>query len=141
MTFEEFNFKRKDREQLVYIAFDVLDAIFLPRPNLRRNIIIHRNVRMLLNKLGNLQVKARIIDQNNHIRLPLNNILLAFVHILKDGTQMQQDRNEPHIGQFLIMFDTSTSHRTHQITTEKAEIRLGILFLQGTHQVRCMKIP
>ena len=41
LPFEELHLERQYREQLVHVALDVLDAILLPRPNLRRDIVVH----------------------------------------------------------------------------------------------------
>ena len=95
---------------------------------------------MLLDKLRNLQIEPRIIHQDDHIRLPTDNVLLAKLHIPEDGAEMQQHRNETHVSQLFIMLDTSTSHFTHQVTSKKAEIGLRIPLLQGTHQIGRMQV-
>ena len=140
MPLKEIHLKRKNREKFIHIPLDVLYPIFLPSPNLRRYIIIHRNVCMLLHKFGNLQIKSWIIYQNYHIWIPSNNILLAKLHVLENGAQMQKHWNKTHISQFLIMLDTGSSHSTHQISTEKTEISFSIQLLQSTHQIGCMQI-
>lgn len=77
MLLEEIDLERQDRKQLIDIAFNILDAVLLPRPDLRRNIIVDRYLRVPLDVFGYLQVKPRIIDQNQDIRLPRFDILLA----------------------------------------------------------------
>ena len=51
------------------------------------------------------QVKPRIIHQNQDIRIPLNNIFLAQIHITKDCPQMKQHRDKSHVRHILIMLD------------------------------------
>ena len=89
MLLEEIHFKRKDGKQLIHIALDVLDAIFFPRPYFGRDIIKNRDASMRLNIFGNFQVEPRIVNQNQYIRLPTDNILLAKVHVPENRTQMQ----------------------------------------------------
>ena len=52
LLFEEVDFERKDGKKLVHIALDVLDAVFLPSPNLWGYVIINRYGSVLVNKLG-----------------------------------------------------------------------------------------
>ena len=82
-----------------------------------------------MDKLGYIQIKARIVHQNQHIRLPRNNILLAALHIGKDGAQMQQYGNEPH-----------TAHCSHEVASEETELRLQVLLLQCSHQMGGMQV-
>ena len=140
MPLKEIHLKRKNREKFIHIPLDVLYPIFLPSPNLRRYIIINRNICMLLHKFGNLQIKSWIIYQNYHIRIPIYDILLAKLHILENGAQMQKHWNKTHISQFFIMLNTGSSYSTHQIPTKETEISIHILLLQGTHQIGRMQI-
>ena len=113
LALKEFHLKRKNREQLVYIPFDVLDAILLPCPYFGRDIIKYRNLRASMNKLGYIQVEARIVHQYKYIRLPGHNILLTAFHIGENSAQVQQDGNEAHICQFLIMLHQGSAYRRH----------------------------
>ena len=95
---------------------------------------------MLLHIFGNLEIEARVIHQDDYIRIPLRDVFLASVHVLENGAKMEQDRNEAHIGQLPVMLHPSTPNGTHQVTPEETEVRLRILFFQGTHQVRGMQV-
>ena len=147
--FEERYLERQDGEQLIHIAFDVLDAVFLPSPDLWRDIIEEFShlggiVRWLISHFseifGNLKIEAGIVNKDHGIGLPLHDILLAQCHISENGAQMEQYWNEAHIGQFLIMFHTGASHGGHQVTTEEPERCFRILFLQRPHQMRSMEV-
>ena len=39
LLLEEINLEREDGEKFIDIATDVLDAVLLPRPDLRRNVV------------------------------------------------------------------------------------------------------
>ena len=147
--FEEFHLERKNGKEFVDIALDILDAVFLPRPNLWGDIIVDsgrreegggRSVAQAVNVLGNIKIEAWIIDKDDDIRLPLRNILLAHLHILENGTQMQQDRNEPHIRQFAIVTNTRTTDCSHQVTSEETKLCCFVALLQCLHQVRRMQV-
>ena len=93
-----------------------------------------------MDKLGYIQIKARIVHQNQHIRLPRNNVLLAALHIGKDGAQMQQYGNEPHIRQLFVMLHHHTAHCSHEVASEETELRLRVLLLQCSHQMGGMQV-
>ena len=130
----ERNFKRKNREHFFYITFDSFDTPFLPCPYLWRDIVIDWNIGILLYKLCNAKIESRIVNEDNRIRLPTHDVLLAHLHILEDSGQMQQYRNEPHIGKFTIMLHTCTPHFRHQITTKEAKLSLWIILHQRLHK-------
>ena len=81
LPLKELHLERQDREQFVHIALDVLDAIFLPRPYLWRDVIVNGTDSMCFHIFRYLQIEARVIDKNDHVRLPLRDILLTHAHI------------------------------------------------------------
>ena len=87
-----------------------------------------------------LQIETRIVDENNHIGIPLGNVLLAHLHISQDSAQVQQHGNETHVSQFAVVLHHRAAHCGHQVAAEKAELRLPVLRLQRLHQVRCVQI-
>ena len=137
---KEINLKRQDGKEFGYIPLDTADTPFLPCPYLRRYIIVSRYQSVLFQKLSNIQIKTRIIYKNHHIRFPFHNILLAFFHIGKDGTQMQENRHKTHICQFLIMLDTGSTFGSHQVTAEETKLCQFIHFFQRAHQSAGMQI-
>ena len=136
----EVHLERQDGEHLIHIPLDILDTVFLPCPYLWRDVIVNRYLRVRLDKFRYLQVKSRIVDQDDHIRLPLQDILLTHLHITKDGGKMEQDRDETHICQILVMLHTGTTHCRHHIASKEAELRMCILFLQRLHQMRRVQV-
>ena len=127
---KEINLEGQDGEHFVNITFDILDAIFFPCPYLGGYIIIDRYLGIGLDEFGYLQIKARIIDQDDHVGLPVENVLLTHFHIAHDSGKMKQDGNKTHIGQFLVMLDARAPHSGHHITSEESELSLSVLFLQ-----------
>ena len=89
LPFEEFHLEGQDGKEFIHIALDVLDAIFLPRPDLGRDIIIDRNVCPRFYIFGYLQVKTRIIHEDDTVGLPRRDVLLTHPHVLHDGGQMK----------------------------------------------------
>ena len=76
--------ERQNGEHLVDISFDGLDAPFLPRPNLGRDVIVDRNARFSTQIFGYTEIKARIVNEYYHVGLPANNISLAQFHVLNN---------------------------------------------------------
>ena len=70
-----------------------------------------------LHILGNLQIEARIINQDNDIRLVLTDIFPADLHIAEYGSQVHEHRDKTHKSHFPVMFDQSSSYLFHQIPT------------------------
>ena len=97
-------------------------------------------MRMLSKEFCNFQVKARIINQDNNICVPVYDIFFADLHVSKNCTKMHQHRNEPHIGQFLVVFDTCSSDGLHQVATKETKRSMFVFFLDRFHQVRSMQI-
>ena len=44
LLFEKIHFEGQDGEEFVDITTDILDAVFLPSPDLRRDIVIDGNI-------------------------------------------------------------------------------------------------
>ena len=65
---KEFNFERQYREQLVYIALDIFNAMLFPRPNLGRNVVVDRYVGILMNIFGNIVYEDGEIVDNERLK-------------------------------------------------------------------------
>lgn len=91
--------------------------------------------------LGDAEVEAWVIHQYQGVGPPLHDVVLAEVHIGKDGAQVEQDRDEAHVGQVAIVLHRRTTSRgSHQVAPKEAELRLRVFATQGRHQVRRMKV-
>ena len=58
LVFEKLHLERQNGKQFIHIPLDILDTVFFPRPYLRRDIIIDRDLRLSSQELGNIQVKT-----------------------------------------------------------------------------------
>ena len=85
-----------------------------------------------------LEVEARIVDEDDHVRLPLTDVLLAHLHIAENGGQVHQYGDESHIGQFAVVLHQRSSHGSHLVAAKEAKLRLRVLVFQRLHQVRGM---
>jgi hypothetical protein len=56
------------------------------------------------------------------------------MHIPQDSTQVEQHRDETHIGEFTVMFYQRRPLGCHQVTSETTELSLRIGLSQGTNQ-------
>ena len=132
--------ERQDGEHLVDIALDRLDAPLFPGPYLRRDIIIDGDGGLGVHELRDAEVEARIVDEDDDIRAPCHDILLAERHIAEDGAQMEQHGDEAHVSQIFVMAHTRAAFRSHEITPEETELSLRVFLLQGVHQTRGMEV-
>ena len=135
VLFEEFYFKRQDREKLVNIAFDVLYAMFFPCPYLWRNVVVDRNIGLALHELGNVKVESRVVYEYDNVGIPTYDVLFAQTHVLKDRAQMEQYGDESHVGQFSIMLYERAAYCRHFFTSVEAKICILVQFLERLHQV------
>ena len=74
-----------------------------------------------LKEFGDVEVESRIIHQDNDVRLPVYNVFLAQAHVGKDDRQMDEHRDEAHVGQFAVVLDARPADGCHQVASEKPE--------------------
>ena len=140
LLLEEIDLEGEDREELIDIATDVLDAVFLPCPDLWRDIIVDGDICPRFYIFSNLQIKARIIHEDHTVRLPCRDILLTHLHIAEYRWQVQQYWDKAHIGELLVVAHTGASNGCHQVAAEESEVCLSVNIFQGSHQVRCVQV-
>ena len=95
---------------------------------------------MTVNILGNIEVEAWIIYKNQGIGIPSEHIALAHLHVLRDSAQVQQHRDEPHIGKVAIMTHACAAHSRHQVAAKEAEIGIRVTIAERLHQMGCMQV-
>ena len=140
LLLKETHLERQDGEQMVYIALDVLDAVLLPRPNLRRDVVEHLGQPVLVHELGDVEIEARVVDQDHRVGSPLPDILLALRHVAEDGRQVEEHRDEAHIGHLAVVAHQGSSLGGHLVATEEAELGLAVGLCQFSHQVSGMQV-
>ena len=136
----ERHFERQDGEQQIDVALNVTDAMFLPCPDLRSDVIDHGNRAVLLDEACYLEVEAWVIDQNQHVGLPREDVLLAAFHAAKDGPQVHEDGDEAHISEVTIVLNELSTLCRHHVSAVATELSRRILLPDGRHQVARMNV-
>lgn len=122
--FEEGYLKGQDAEELVDIALDAADAPLLPRPYFRRDVVEHLGQLVAVHIFRNAEVEAGIVDQDDHVGLPLADVAFALPHVSEYGGQMQQHGHETHVGQFFVVAHAGAADGRHEVAAEKTEFGL-----------------
>ena len=91
-------------------------------------------------KLRDVKVEARIVDEDDDIRLPRHDILLAERHVAEDRAQMEQHGDETHVSQVLVMAHARATLCCHEVAAKEAELSRSIFLFQRMHQARGMEV-
>ena len=140
LLLKEIDLEGQNGEELVHVAAYLLDAILLPRPYLGGYVVAHRGgctaslLSLLVQVLGNAEVEARVVNEYDHVGLPLADVALAHRHIPQDGPQVQQHRHEAHVGQFAVVLHQCAPLGCHQVAAKEAELGLRVFRFQGSHE-------
>ena len=137
---KEVHLKGENGEKAVNRGADVLDAVFLPRPNLGRDVIIDGADGLRLNEFRNLEVEARIVHQNDAVRAPRGNLLLAARHAFEDGAQVEQNGDKTHVGEVLVVAQKRAANPLHFIAAIVAEFSLRVGIFYRLHEVGGMEV-
>src|SRR5574344_552887 len=81
--------KRQDRKHFSHTLTNLRNAVLFPSPYFRRNIVINRNICVLMNKTGYRKSKSGVIYQNNNIRMPTQYEVATNFHRMQNGMQME----------------------------------------------------
>ena len=95
---------------------------------------------MLAQEVGDVEVEARIVDENHHVGLPVHDVALHHSHVAEDDAQVEQYGDEAHIGHLPIVAHTLPSDGLHQVAANEAELRLGVFLLQCCHEAAGMQL-
>ena len=136
----ERHLEGEDGEEFLDVAADGLDAPLLPGPYLRRDIVIDRYLRVLVDVAGYVEVETRIVDQDHHVGTPRHNVLLAPLHVAEDGAQVEQHGHEAHIGKILVVAHALATDGRHEVAAEEAKLRRGVILAQRGHQPAGMEV-
>ena len=99
-----------------------------------------------MRKLRNLQVKAGIVYQDDHIRLPRRNIGLAVPYIPGDGSALEKHFPKAHYGRVPVIsyqplpFLMRLINAVHELAAPEADIGRRILRVQALHEVAAVKV-
>ena len=140
LLFKELHLEGQDAKQLIDVALDPLDAVLLPSPDLRSNIVIDRTDMVGMHVLRDVKIEARVVNKDDHIGFPFADVALGIAHVLQDGGQVHQHRNEAHVSQLTVVLDTRTANLGHEVTAIETELCLRVFTLERLHQSRCVKV-
>ena len=83
-----------------------------------------------MGKLGYLEVEAGIVDEDDYIRVPCKDILLAELYIVKEFPGLHQDFHKSHDRTFLVVlyqaFLAGFAHCQHQVASPETDFRLRV---------------
>ena len=127
--------KRKDGEHSVHVTTNGMNAVFLPSPYFRRNIVENRTDAFFLDIGCNLEIETGIVHKNHRIGLPSGNFLFATLHATQNGRKMKQNGNEAHVGKVSVVTKQFPAGSFHFIAAVTAELCFGIFLLQRHHQM------
>src|SRR5574344_1373874 len=99
-----FCFKWKYDKEFIHIFSDLANTSRTPGPQFGSNIVKDL-YGVLFGKLSNLQVKAGVVNQYDHIRLILKNILLTEPKIITYLINIPDNISYTHYGTALIVTD------------------------------------
>ena len=87
-----------------------------------------------MNVLGDVEVEARVVDEDEGVGLPLEDVALAHLHITEDGAQVQKYRYEPHVGQFLVVAHEGGSSSLHEVASDATELCIVVNLFQRLYE-------
>ena len=124
MTVIKLSLKRENGKHFIHIPFNIFNAVLFPCPDFRRNIIINRSFKIFFYKFCNSQIKPRIINQYNHIRLKINYGFFAVIYISENHWSIFQYSPKTHKSHVTIVFHQFSSFCQHKVATQKAEFSI-----------------
>ena len=89
---------------------------------------------------GDAEVEAGIVDGDDYIGAPGTDVVTAEAHVAGDGTCVEHDGDDAHVGHLAVVHDARPSDSAHEITAEEAELRLRVFVTQRRHQVRGVQV-
>ena len=84
----ERNLEGKDGKDFVDVAPNVVDTPRFPSPDFRGDIVLDGNLCVAVDIVGDFQVEPRVVDEDDNVGIPVNNIFPAEVHVAQDGASM-----------------------------------------------------
>ena len=76
---KELHLEGEDGEELIDIALEGFDAPLLPRPQLRRDVVIDWAEADGMDVFGYLEIETWVIDEDDNIRAPRHDVVLALL--------------------------------------------------------------
>ena len=126
-------------EELVYPCLQLAVAAFSGGPGLGCDVIEDAYA-IIVAEAGYLHIEAGIIDENNYIWLPFQDVCFAVAQVSGDLTKAFEDIVKPHncSGGVVAHFDAANGF--HEASAPEAKLRLWIFCNQALHQVAAVKV-
>ena len=134
VTLVEFLLERQDNQHFIHRLLNLTHTAAFPCPHLRRDVIEHLET-LFVTEVGNAKIETRVIHQNHHIRLIVNNILLALGNIVQHLPQVDRHLHEAHVGHRAVMLQQVNALRLHQVAATAAKFGFLVLFLDFGHKI------
>ena len=136
----EIHLEGQDAVEMVHIGLDEADAPFLPGPNLRRDVVVDGNVGVLFDPLGNLEIEARIVHQNEAVGPPRSDVAPTLAHAAQNCGQMTDDLHQTHVSERLVVAHKGAADTLHGVAAEVAKLGLGVALRERQHQAAGVKV-
>ena len=95
---------------------------------------------MLAAKRGHVEIKVRIVNQYELIRLFAQQCLLGYVDITANVTQMCEHSHIAHVCHLAVVLVELAACGLHLVATQADKHGLGIVLMQGFNQSGCMHV-
>ena len=93
-----------------------------------------------MGKIGDAEVEARIIHQDNDIGLIIKDIFLALGDISQHLAQVDRHLHEAHVSHRAVMFEQLDTFGLHQVTATATKLRPLVLLLEFSDKIGSVQI-
>ena len=134
------DFERENGQHEIDVAAYAAYAALLPCPNLGGYVIAHGTQGTPVYETGNAEVETGIVDENDDIRLPEGDGLLAAFHAPEYSGQMGQYGQEAHVGQLAVVTQECASHLLHGVASIVTEFGFRVTLAKSNHKMGGVQI-
>ncbi len=135
----EVLFKGKNDKHPAHRCLQLPRTALIPRPHFGADVIKNFDV-VFLAETGHLAVKPSVIDQDDHIRLEVDNIPAASAEIPGDLDDVQYHLDKAHNSELRIVNKELHSLLTHVISSQPAKHRIRIMVPNSLYKVTSVKV-
>ena len=142
---EIVDLEREDDEELIDIGLQFPDPALAGGPDLRGDVVEDLETG-LVGVFGDAEVEPRIVDEDDHIRLPGKDVLFAGADLSQQLPGMDQDLPETDDGPVPVIVHESLAglmlliHGVHESAAPEADIRLRVPGIEPPHQVGSVQV-
>ena len=90
---------------------------------------------LLVGPALDFKVEARVVDANDGVGLPLEDVLLAEAYVAEHGAEVAQHFDEAHDGQVADVAHRRAGLVGHAVAAPEAELGSGVQLAQGVQEV------